>query len=125
MNPDVVALFVPIASVFVIGLVIVAFLYFRNRNRLALQQTIQLAIEKGTELTPEVIDRLAGPKPAGHGDLRKSAVWTAVGVACMLFGLLLGEEDAIRPLAAIGMFPLLIGVAYFVMWKLAKPMGVD
>ena len=35
----------------------------------------------------------------------------------VLFGAIIQEEDAFRALSAIGMFPILIGAAYMVMWK--------
>lgn len=120
VETDIVALFVPIVSMIVIGLVVVAFFYFRHRNKSQLQQTIQTALDKGTELTPELIDRLAGPRPGPDGDLRKALVWIAVGISFCLFGIFVGEDDAVGPLAGIGMFPLLIGIAYLVMWKFAR-----
>ena len=92
VDTDIVALFVPIVSMIVIGMVLVAFFYFRHRNKTQLQLTIQQALEKGHELTPELIDRLAGPRPGPDGDLRKSVVWIAVGIAFSLFGLFVGED---------------------------------
>ena len=117
MSVEIVAVFVPIVSMIVIGLVIVAFFYFRNKARSALQGTIQQAMEKGQELTPELIDRLAGPKPGPDRDLRRALIWLAVGIGFVLFGAIIQEEDAFRALAAIGMFPVLVGIAYLVMWK--------
>ncbi len=118
MDENVVAIFVPIVSVIVVGVVLVALFFFRAKNRTQLQITVREAIERGNELTPELIDRLAGPKPGPLQDLRRALVWLAVGVATAGFGAILGEDDAVRPLLAIGMFPMLVGVAYLVMWKL-------
>ena len=117
MNADLVGLFVPIVSMIVIGLVLIAFFHYRSRNRDKLQATIQQAIEKGNELTPELIDRLAGPKPGPDRDFRRGLIWLAVGIGFVLFGAIIQEEDAFRALSAIGMFPILIGAAYMVMWK--------
>ena len=117
MNEDIVALMVPIVSVAVIGIVVIAFFYFRAKNKAQLQSTIQQAIEKGNELTPELIDRLAGPKAGPDRDFRRGLIWVAVGVGFVLFGAIIQEEDAFRALSAIGMFPLLIGTAFMVMWK--------
>jgi hypothetical protein len=111
---------VPIVSMLVIGLVLVAFFYYRHKGRSELQVTIQQAIEKGNELTPELIDRLAGPKAGPELDFRRGIVWIAVGLGFVLFGILIGDEDAVRALAAVGMFPLLIGAAYMIMWKTGR-----
>lgn len=118
MDENVVAIFVPIVSVIVVGVVVVALFYFKAKNRTQLQLTVREAIEKGNELSPELIDRLAGPKPGPLQDLRRALVWLAVGIATAGFGAILGEEESVRPLLAVGMFPMLIGIAYLVMWKL-------
>lgn len=118
MEEDVVVMFVPIVSVIVVGLILTSFFYFRYKSRMGMQQTIQRAIDKGNELTPELLDRLAGPRPTAAHDLRLALVWIAVGTAFVLFGAILDEEEAFRALAAIGMFPLLIGTAYLIIWKI-------
>ncbi|MEM9404193.1 MAG: DUF6249 domain-containing protein [Pseudomonadota bacterium] len=120
MNENVIAVMIPIVSVIIIGLVVIAYFHYRAKNRSQLQTTIQQAIEKGNELTPELIDRLAGPKPGPDRDLRRALVWLALGVGFILFGAIIQDEDAFRGMSAIGMFPLLIGVAYMVMWKLNR-----
>lgn len=120
MSDDILAMFIPITSVLVIGVVFVALFYFRSKNRMQLQLTVREAISKGNELTPELIDRLAGPRPGPSHDLRRAFVWLAVGIACALFGVIVDEDDAVRPLLAIGMFPMLVGVAYLLMWKFAR-----
>ena len=123
MNEDIIALLVPIVSVTVIGIVLIAFFHYRAKNRGQLQTTIQQAVDKGNELTPELIDRLAGPKPGPDRDFRRGLIWLAVGVGFVLFGAIIQEEDAFRALSAIGMFPLLIGSAYMVMWKFGNRGG--
>ena len=117
MGPEVIALFVPIVSMLVIGGVIVAYYYFRHKSRTALQETLRQALDKGAELTPELLEQLAGPRPGPDADLRKALIWSAVGIGFICLGLFIPEEDAEGALAGVGTFPLLIGVAYFVMWK--------
>ena len=117
MQTDLVALFIPIVSMIVLGIVIVAFFYFRHRNRSQLQETLRDAMEKGSELTPELIERLAGPTGGPDRDLRRAIVFVAIGIAAILFGYLVDEPDAFRAMAAISSFPILIGVAYLLMWK--------
>jgi hypothetical protein len=49
--------------------------------------------------------------------MRRGVIAISLGVGFAAFGLLLGEEDAVRPFLAIGAFPFLIGVAYLGLWK--------
>ncbi len=43
---------IPIAMFIMIALIFFIVLYFRQRSRADMQQTIRLALERGTELTP-------------------------------------------------------------------------
>lgn len=113
---EIVALFVPIVSVIVIGLVVIAFFFFRHKNRIALQETIQRALAKGGELSPELIERLAGPRPGPHADLRKALIWMAVGLGFVFLGVFIPDDDS-TAVIGVGSFPLLIGVAYLIIWK--------
>lgn len=105
-----------IATAVVIGLAMM----FRHRTRLELQKTVRAALDKGQELTPELVERLGQPKVPPRQDLRRALIWLAVGLGFAAFGVLLGEEDAVRPLIAIGAFPLLIGIAYLIMSRFSE-----
>lgn len=103
-----IVLFLSLAAVFVF------FYWFRYRARKELQQTIRTALEKGQELTPDIIDRLGNPQYGPEVDRRRAVISLAIAVAVAGFGLILGEEDAIRPMLAIAAFPLTIGIAYLI-----------
>lgn len=109
--------FIPIAFFMVIVLIVFVIAYFKFKTRSAYQETIRLALEKGSELSPELLDQLAGPKRPKASDLRRGSVALAIGAAFALFGFILGEEEAVRPMIAVGMFPAMMGIAYLVLWK--------
>lgn len=106
-----ITMFVSIAVVFAL-----AFKY-RARQREQIQVTVRQAIDKGQELTPELLEKLGhtGARPAS--DLRRGVIAAALGFGIGLFALILGEDDATRPLMAIGAIPILIGLAYLGLWK--------
>ncbi len=120
MTEEILAISIPIVVTIVIGLVTWAYFYLRYKSRARAQETIQAALEKGQELTPELIDRMTGPKPRGDSDLRRGLIAIAIGVAFALLGLAVGDQEAIGPLIGVGAFPFLVGVAYLVMWRLGK-----
>ena len=108
---------IPVA-VFIVGAVIVfTIMYFKYKSRRDLQVTIRQAIDKGNELTPELLERMSEPKRNTSSDLRRGVIAIAIGIAFVLFGFLIDEEDAIRPMMGIGMFPILVGVAYLMLWR--------
>lgn len=107
-----IVLFISIATVF--GL---AFMY-RARQREQVQLTVRHAIDKGQELTPELLEKLGSEGGRGrNADLRRGVIAAALGLGVGSFGLILGEEDAMRPLLAVGAVPLLIGLAYLGLWR--------
>lgn len=108
---------IPIA-VFIAGAVIIfTIMYFKYKARSDLQVTIRQAIEKGNELTPELLERMSEPKQKTSSDLRRGMIAIAIGIAFALFGIIIDEQDAVRPLIGIGMFPTLVGIAYLVLWR--------
>ncbi len=111
---------IPVVLFIVIGIVLSLFFHFRHRTRQEIQTTVRAAIERGQELTPEVLERLSDSLNSRFGDLRRGVISIALGIAFFLFGYLLGEEDAERPLMAISAFPFLVGIGYVGLWYFTK-----
>jgi len=107
-------IWVPIVMFIALAAVFVFFFWFRYRARAEMQQTIRTALERGQELTPEIIDRLGQPKPGEFADRRRAIIAIAIGIAVAAFGFILGEEDAIRPFLAISAFPFTLGIGYLI-----------
>ena len=115
-----IAVLVPIVMFIAIAAVLCVYYYLRYRTTQAVQETVRTAIEQGQELTPEILERLGqAPKPQ-KSDLRRGVILMGVGLGLAAFGLLVGEEEAMQPLMAIGSVPLLIGIAYLGLWKFGK-----
>lgn len=108
---------VPITMFAATALVFCLFFYFRFRSRREVQQTLRSAIEKGHELTPELLEQLGEARPGRTADLRRGVIAVGIGLGFAAFGLVLGEEDAVQPLVAVGTFPFLVGLAYLGLWK--------
>jgi len=110
---------IPIA-LFAAGTIIVWLtVHFRFRAKAEMQQTIRLALEKGTELSPELIDRLGDPEPGKDKDLRRGLIWSALAIGLVLCGFAVPDPtgNALRGCLAGAAFPFAIGVAYLVMWR--------
>ena len=123
MNEGAIALFIPIVITVSVAVVISVFLFLRYRTRLDYQQTVRFAVEKGQQLTPEFLERLAEraikQERSPTRDLRLGAIAIEIGLAIGSFGLILGEPDAVRPLMGVGNLPFLVGVAMLALWKFA------
>lgn len=112
--------FVGIILFISIAAVVSVFFLFRYRNRKEVQLTVRAAIEKGQELSPEVIERLGAPPAPKNRDLRRGIVALAFALAFPLFGLSIGEEEAIGPMFGIATFPLMLGVAFLLLHFFAR-----
>lgn len=110
MNP----ILVPVVLFLVIGSVLIAYFYFRYRARLEVQQTVRTAMERGQDLSPELLEAVGGEGAGGAGDLRKGTIWLALAVALGLMAWVVDE----RTLLGIAAFPLMLGIAYLVLWRL-------
>ncbi len=111
---------IPIAMFAAIALIFFIVLYFRQRSRADMQQTIRLALERGTELTPELISRLGAPaEPSKNRDLRLGLIWMALAVGLAMCGLAVAtfSIEALYGCLAGAAFPFAIGLAYMIMWR--------
>jgi hypothetical protein len=97
---------IPVVMFIGLSVVLSLWVWFRFKAKREMQVTLRSAIEKGQDLSPELIENLINPPVSPQRDLRRGVI---------LFGVILGEEDAIRPLLGIAMFPFSIGVAFLLM----------
>ena len=113
---------IPISMFIGLTVVLSLFIWFRFRIRNDTQATIRTAIEKGHELSPEVIDRLGHPQPHKDRDLRLALIWLALGAGLTLFGVAMGdiEQDARTVFMAISAFPFSLGVAFLILWRFSE-----
>lgn len=92
--------------------------YFTYRGRQEAQKTVRVALERGDPLTPDLLDRLVQPPVPQRTDLRRGVIGIGLGVGLGAIGFVLGDPDAVRPMLAVGLVPLLLGLAYLVLWRL-------
>jgi len=102
-----------------ITVVFCALFWFRYKARSEMQSTFRSALDKGQELTPEIIDRLGHPKAPKDKDMRYGILWLSLAVALVLIGFAVPDPDALRGLLAGAAFPFCIGAAYLILHKFA------
>ncbi len=113
-------LWIPMAGILAPAIVVGLIIWFRYRIRQDMQQTIRLALDKGQDLSPEIIDRLGHPKPSKNRDMRLGVIWFAVAIALAIFGQAVPDEEANTIFLGIAAFPLFIGAAYLIIWKFGE-----
>ena len=119
----------PIIVVFIIFASVVAIIlgpgYIKSREKLATQEIVRAAIDKGQPLPPEMIDALTKEAksrvPSASRDLRLGMILLAVSIGIGLFGYTFsfvgGHEEArvVFPIMGMGAIPGAVGVAFIIL----------
>jgi hypothetical protein len=110
---------IPIALFGTIAVIFWLAVSFRHRGQADRQQKIRLALEKGAELTPELIKSLSEPEPPKNKDLRLSIIWLSLAAGLVLCGFAIQDPEGytLRGCLSGAAFPFSIGVAYMIMWR--------
>lgn len=98
----------------IFGIVAVT-LYFNSKRESERQNTIRAAIEKGQELTEDVVKSLTPVKNSKWG-LAFGLPSVGLAVALLVFGLGIGEAEA----AWASVFPFFFGMGFIVYWYLEQ-----
>lgn len=110
---------IPITMFVGVTIVLCVLFWLRYRARREMQETFRIALDKGQELTPEVIDRLGHPKPSKDKDLRLGIIWLAIAIGLVLCGFAIPDPSghALRGVLSGAAFPFTIGVAYLILYR--------
>ncbi|SDJ96575.1 DUF6249 domain-containing protein [Microbulbifer yueqingensis] len=123
MNEATLALLVPFGVFLLIGVSLWLVLSYRARKNLEIHNTVRLALDKGVDVTPELIERLgANNQPHPLQDLRRGIVWIATAVGIALFGFLVPDPSnhAFLALLGIAALPCAIGFGYLAMHQFSR-----
>jgi len=104
---------IPLSAILLPAIIIGIVFHYRSKNKREILETVRVAAQGGTELTPEII-RALGVKDRRRGsETRSGIIWIAVALACIVFGWSIGqyEEEAFRAFIGFAAFPGLIGLA--------------
>ena len=111
------ALWIPIIGTISGAIVLITYFYFKSKTKSEVQLTIRESLDKGAELTPELIEKLSISISPKIADLRRGIVLIALGIAFILAGWI---GEGAREGMAIGMFPLMLGFGFLAVWKVNK-----
>lgn len=113
---------IPIVMFISVAVVFIALFWFRYKSRVQLQETVRSAMERGIELSPDMVDRLGAPKQPKAKDLRLGVIWMSLALALVLIAIVNpgSSPDAFRGTMAGAAFPFSIGSAYLLLYFLVS-----
>lgn len=109
---------VPIILFIVLGFIALGYFYWNHRNRQAVMDTVQKALETGGELSAELLAQLGAAVNPRARDLRRGVIFLALGIAGLLCSLFFNDPDVVGGIRAGSVFPLLLGGGFLLVWKL-------
>jgi len=107
---------VPIAVFGSMVLVVWTVMHYKAKVKAQNAGIITAMINKGDNVTPEVIRSIGFMPKRRHGDLRTGLILAAIGLAFMVMGQVIPEDEAPQIMTGIASFPLLIGLAITAFW---------
>ncbi|MEM7330073.1 MAG: DUF6249 domain-containing protein [Pseudomonadota bacterium] len=112
-------IFVPIFLFASIVAIIWLFSHYNFKKRLTAHETLRLAVEKGQEVSPELVERMSYLNDPVKSDLRRGILLIAFGIAFIILGAIMPHDDpeAMRGVIAISSFPVVLGFAYLGLWR--------
>ena len=111
---------VPIVMFIVTGFALVFWFYFNHKNRNAVMETVQRAMDTGSDLTPDLLSKLGAALNPAARDLRRGLVILSIGIAGLLCSMFFDNADVVSGIRAGSVFPLMMGIAFLVVWRLNR-----
>ena len=113
---------VAITAFVLIAATVITFLILHFKYKQRLQDTLHLAIENGQQLSTQTVDALM-IKNKPFVDLKKGVILITLGIAFSICLLIVPNKDAMDALP-FGVFPMIIGLGYIVVWRLRPKFDV-
>lgn len=109
---------IPIVLFIMTAVVFLGYFYWNHRNRQAIMDTVQKAIDTGNELKPEMLVQLGAAFNPKMRDLRRGIVFLALGIGGLLSSMFFEVPQVVGGIRAGSVFPLMLGLGYLLVWKL-------
>lgn len=96
--------------------------FFNTKKRQTIHETLRHAIDKGQELSPEMMEKMSLLNDPVRADLRRGVLFLAFGAALAVLGVIIGQEEAEALTAMLGVatFPVFLGLAYLGLWAFTR-----
>jgi hypothetical protein len=115
-----VAEFIPIVLFIVLGIVVLGYFFWNHKNRITIMKTVQKALDRGDELTPQLLMQLGAAGNPRIRDMRRGIVFLSLGLAGFMCSLFFFDADVVSGIRAGSVFPLMLGLGFLLVWRLNR-----
>jgi len=117
METEVVVLFFIIGS---LATIILVHLINNHKVKIKTHELLEKSIEKGFDVTPELLEKLNNVKSPKFKDFRRGIIMCAIGAAVFCFSWVIPPDDSARVFRGLSLFPFFIGVGFLLVWQMNK-----
>ena len=114
MESEVVVLFFIIGS---LATIILVHLINSHKVKIKTHELLEKSIEKGFDVTPELLDKLNNVKSPRFKDFRRGIIMSAIGAAVYSFSWVIPPDDTAQVFRGLSVFPFFTGVGFVIVWK--------
>ncbi len=112
------AVFIPVLLMILVTGIIFTYMNNSHKRKLRTHDLLEKSIDKGYELTPEMLNGLNQTKSPRMLDLRRGIIILGIASATFLFGWIIPDDEATIVFQALSLFPAFIGAGFLLVWKL-------
>ncbi len=115
MHPEVIVMFF-----IVCGFASIILLHMMNshKRKIKTHDLLEKSIDKGIDVTPELLDKLNHEKSPRFKDFRRGIIMVALSVAAFCFSFIVPDDEAKQVFRGLSVFPFFIGAGFLLVWKL-------
>ncbi len=103
--------------------VIISYFSYAHKNKVATLNTIEKAVENGTNLTPELLEKMSQSKaaqPPKVKDLRRGVILASIGLAGFVSSFMFSDPEPQEVFRILSMLPFFMGAGFLLVWKLNR-----
>ncbi|MDG1826904.1 MAG: DUF6249 domain-containing protein [Henriciella sp.] len=110
---------IPIALFALIFGAIWLYSHFNYKKRATAHETLRHAVDKGQQISPDLIEKMSSLSDPIKSDLRRGVLFIAFGIAFIILGSFVSthEGEPMGPMLGIASFPIIMGLAYLGLWR--------
>ncbi|MEQ3744641.1 MAG: DUF6249 domain-containing protein [Henriciella sp.] len=93
--------------------------HFNFKKRFTAHETLRHAVDKGQQISPDLIEKMSNLSDPVKSDLRRGVLFIAFGIAFVILGSVVSSQEGepIGPMLGIASFPIVMGLAYLGLWR--------
>ncbi|MFK8013239.1 MAG: DUF6249 domain-containing protein [Marinicellaceae bacterium] len=100
--------------------VIYTFMNNSYKVKIKTHDVLEKSIDKGYELTPEMLKSLSQTKSPKMLDLRRGIILLCIAFATFAFGYIIPNDEGATIFRALSLFPGFVGAGFILVWKLNR-----